>query len=535
MDLTKLVARLRQQPNSNAVLSFEDGQIVRRTHAHVYKDVKGAEALLRAFGIGPGMRVGIRAPNCYQWIIYDLALIELRALSVAFTDDFVGKSARELLLEYDLSLLLVTASEYAESCHSSSAIACIDGPNSGVRARPSVPGAHDPDFTGPGLVFSSGSSGRRKGLLLNRKGIETNVDVFTLAVQPRQADVLLLFLPISNFQQRMMYYAALWYGFDLIIADPGKLFRALKDLHPTILIAPPMLYETIETRFCNLPPFKQRLARSIAAAIRKLPLRSLSRRVARTIFREVYQAFGGRMRFMVTGMAPVKRSTLEFFQLMQLPLFETYGLTEFGNIALNLPGACKIGSVGKLLPGVKVEFAPDGEIIAAREHVIAAGYFEGGEACEQETFLSANRIATGDIGKLDEDGYLHIVGRKKEAIVTAGGVKIHPEVLESEIQACPDVARAVVFQDPAQDILVAVVLPRHSGDDVRTRIERFIAELCEHSCNATVGSVIFTDVVFSRENGFLLPNLKLNRRKIAASFGFCAPSEPELNLVSRSI
>lgn len=241
------------------------------------------------------------------------------------------------------------------------------------------------------------------------------------------------------------------------------------------------------------------------------------------------------MRFMITGMAPIRRSTLELFQRMQLPLFETYGLTEFGNIALNLPCACKIGSVGKLLPGVQVEFAPDGEIIAKREHSIADGYFEGGEDCEEETFLPANRIATGDIGRLDEEGYLYIVGRKKEAIVTAGGVKIHPEVLESEIQACPEVARAVVFQDPVKDILVAVVLPRHSGDDVKARIERFTADVCQDRCNATIGSVIFTDVIFSRENGFLLPNLKLNRRKIAASFGSFAGSERELSLASRSI
>lgn len=533
MDLTKLVERL-QHPNPNAVSSFEAGQIVRRTHAHVYKDVKGAEALLRAFGVGPGMRVGIRAPNCYQWIIYDLALIELRAVSVAFSDDFAGKAASELLQEYDLSLLLVPTSEYADSCHCSSAIACIDGPNLDVKVRPSKPDGHDPDFARIGMVFSSGSSGRCKGLLLNRRGIETNIDAFTLAVKPRQEDCLLLFLPISNFQQRMMYYAALWYGFDLIIADSGKLFRALKELHPTILIAPPMLYENLETRFCNLPPFKQRFAKAVGAVIGKLPLGFIGRRLARAVFREAYEAFGGRMRFMVTGMAPIRRSTLELFQLMQLPLFETYGLTEFGNIALNLPGACRIGSVGKLLSGVQVEFAPDGEIIAAREHSIATGYFEGGEGCEEETFLPANRIATGDIGRLEQNGYLYIIGRKKEVIVTTGGMKIHPEILESEIQACSDVARAVIFQDSAQDILVAVVLLRHSGDDARHRVEQFIAHLEERPGNAVINSVIFTDIVFSRENGFLLPNLKLNRRKIAASFSSSPHSEPELNFASRS-
>ena len=124
------------------------------------------------------------------------------------------------------------------------------------------------------------------------------------------------------------------------------------------------------------------------------------------------------MRFMVTGMAPIKRATLELFHLMELPLFETYGMTEFGGIALNTPRSSKLGSVGRLLPGVRVELAADGEVIAIREHRIAATYFECGAGEVEQTFISHDRVATGDVGRFDDDGYLYLIGRKKEMIVT---------------------------------------------------------------------------------------------------------------------
>jgi long-subunit acyl-CoA synthetase (AMP-forming) len=218
-------------------------------------------------------------------------------------------------------------------------------------------------------------------------------------------------------------------------------------------------------------------------------------------------------------MAPIKRSTLELFQLMQLPLLETYGMTEFGGIALNIPGANKVGSVGRLLPGVQVEFAADGEVIAVRPHRIASTYFECAEGEAEQTFIDRDRVATGDIGKFDQDGYLHLIGRKKEMIITAGGAKIHPELPEAEIDACPDVARSVVFAETDSSNLVAVVLPKNPQDEsAKVRIRQFVDEFSERKPSIAVGRIIFSELVFSRENGFLRPNLKLDRKKIAQHF-----------------
>ncbi|WP_158623447.1 AMP-binding protein [Corallococcus sp. CA053C] len=518
MEFATLLSRLPGR-QKNSISSFEGGRVVQRTHATVHDDVRAACAALTAWGVKPGMRVGIRSPNSYFWIVHDLALIELGAVSIAFTDDFANTSARELQERYALALLLIPASERAKHPAEDTFLAGLGGENPGVRAV-DVGAADAADAAErPWRIFSSGSSAGLKGLVMSKRGIEASVAAFAEAVVPRADDCLLLFLPISNFQQRLMYYAALWYGFDLIVTDPNRLFRALKELRPTILIAPPTLYEAVETRFHNLPRGARLAATAGAALASVLPVQAAREKLARLIFKQVYEMLGGRMRLMVTGMAPIKRSTLNLFARMQLPLFETYGLIESGSVSLNLPGAHRVGSVGRLLSGVQVDIAEDGELIVRREHPMAVSYFEGAPGESERTFLGDGRVATGDIGRVDKDGYLYLVGRKKEIIVTAGGEKVHPESVEAEIDACPDVAKSVVFASPGAPSLTAVVLPKDPKDlDARARIEGFIEALGERHHLMNVGKVIFTDIVFTRENGFLRPNLKLDRKQIVAHF-----------------
>jgi long-chain acyl-CoA synthetase len=518
MDLTKLVARLPGR-QKNSIFTFEKGRVVQRTHATLYSDVQAARTRLIACGVKKGDRVGIRAQNCYQWIVYDLALIELRAVSVAFTEDFASADARELCEKYGLSLLLVMASEASRHSSDVTFLACLDDESRPAKVIERDEPEADENFDRPWLIFSSGSSGGIKGITLNRKGVEAWVEAFSGAVVPRQDDCLLLFLPISNFQQRPIYYAALWYGFDFIVTDPARLFLALKQLRPTILIAPPALYEAFETRFYNQPKWKRVVAQAAGEAVRKLPVRTARERLARLIFKQAYETLGGRMRLMVTGMAPIKRTTLDLFGRMQLPLFETYGLVECGSVALNVPGAHKVGSVGRPLPGLRVELAEDGEIIVRREHMTALGYFECVEGESERTFIGDNRVATGDIGRFDEDGYLYLVGRKKEIIITAGGEKVHPEAIESLINSHPDVAKSVVLGSPSAASLFAIVLPKDPHDPAaKARIESFVESINEHRPSMSVGRVVFTEIMFQRENGFLRPNLKLDRKRIAEHF-----------------
>lgn len=519
MDLTTLIARLPQQGRDNTILSFEKGQVVRRTHADVHADVGKTVEKLAAWGVKPGMRVGTLAPNSYQWMVHDLALIELRAVSVPFSEDFKGTSAGTLCEKYALSLLLLSRAQAAAEGLEGVPTAFLDAENPSVEVVERGSQAADESFERMGLIFSSGSAGGIKGLVLSRRGVEVSLDSFVQAVAPRPDDRLLLFLPMSNFQQRMMYYAALWYGFDLILAEPLQLFRALKELRPTMLVAPPAFYEAFETRVSNLPAWQRTLVYLAGAITSYLPGRKVRDAVGRAVFKQAHDALGGHMRMMITGMAPIKRSTLKLFERMQVPLYETYGLVECGSISLNRPGTGKVGSVGRPLAGVTVALAPDGEIIAHREPTLASGYFESAPGEQQATFLGDNRIATGDIGRFDENGNLYLIGRKKEIIVTSGGKKIHPEAVESEIDGCGDVAKAVVFHHAEQPSLVAVVVLKHPQDaGGRARIQKWVDRINEHYPSTPVATVIFTDVPFARENGLLRPNLKLDRRAIARHF-----------------
>lgn len=519
MDLTALIPRLQQQGRDNTILSFESGRIVRRTHADLYRDVRKVAEKLTAWGLKPGMRVGILAPNSYQWMVHELALIELRVVSVAFSDDFKGSNAGELCDKYMLSLLLHTRVPGWAVVPEGAPTALLDAENPEVRVADRRHEADDEQFLRMGLIFSSGSAGGVKGIVLDRRGVEGSLDSFVQGVTPRRDDCLLLFLPMSNFQQRMMYYGALWYGFDLIISEPQQIFRALKELRPTMLVAPPAFYEAFETRISNLSGWKRSLLHGAGALTSMLPGRAVRARVGRVIFKQAHDSLGGRMRLMITGMAPIKRSTHRLFARMQVPLYETYGLVECGSISLNPPGTGKRGSVGRLLPGVTVTLAPDGEILARREPTLASGYFECAPGEREKTFIGDNWIATGDIGRLDKDGYLYLVGRKKEIIVTSGGKKVHPEAVESDIDRCPDVDKSVVFHHPEQPSLVAVVLLRHPQDGgARARIQQWVNHVSGRYPSTPIETIVFTDEPFTRENGLLRPNLKLDRQAITRRF-----------------
>lgn len=519
MDLRNLSQRIADHKEVNAVWTFEGGEAVRRTFDVVCRDVERARERLNRCGVEPGMRVGIRSQNCYDWLIYDLALIDLRAVCVAFTNDFAQFTAQELCEKYALALLLLDPKDNGKATDLDPVL-YFGNDNAEVRARSEAPKTSDPEFDRPGLIFSSGSEGGLKGLILDRRGIEACIDAFTDAVRPLRDDRLLIFLPISNFQQRLMYYAAFWRGFDVVVIEPVYLFRAFQELVPTLLIAPPAFYETFESRFYNLPETKRRIVQMIGATISVIPFPALRRRVAQLIFRDAYQMLGGKMRFMVTGMAPIKRSTLDFFSMMQMPLFETYGLIESGTVSLNLPGARRIRSVGRPLPGVRVELTPENEIVVYRDHPISVGYFECSEGEDKRTFIGGGAIATGDVGRIDADGFLYLVGRKKEIIVTGGGEKIHPEVIEARINACPEVERAVVFSRENLPTLAVVVLPKRIDDPKsHARIQRFVDDINRAWRNVNIAKVIFTDHPFSRENGFLRPNLKLDRKRIGQHFG----------------
>src|SRR5471032_1293853 len=269
MEFRSLIAALPGK--KSAIYTFERGRAVRHPHAVLFDDVVRACAGLRAGGVTAGTRVGIYAPNSYPWLVYDLALIELGAISVPFTDDFAGQINQELLDKYNVALLLISQKNARLFAQKPSHVAFLDANNADIRVLERAPSGEADEADQHSLVFSSGSAGGLKGLVISRKGVEATLPPVFEAIGVRPGDRLQLFLPMSNFQQRNMCYVALWYDFDIIITDYTQLFAAMPALHPTVLIAPPVLYQMIHAEYEKYPGWKKSLWRVQGDLLALLP------------------------------------------------------------------------------------------------------------------------------------------------------------------------------------------------------------------------------------------------------------------------
>ena len=233
MEFRSLIASLPGK--KGAIHTYQRGQSVRYSYAVLHGDVIRACENLRAWGVTAGSRVGIYAPNSYHWLVHDLALIELNAVSVPFTDDFAGKINQALLDRYDIALLLIAKKDARLFPQKPPHVAFIDADNDDIRALERAPSGDKDLADQHSLAFSSGSAGGLKGLVISRRGVEVTLPPVFSALGGHAGDRMMLFLPMSNFQQRNMCYSALWYDHDLIITDYTQLFAAMPALNPGTL------------------------------------------------------------------------------------------------------------------------------------------------------------------------------------------------------------------------------------------------------------------------------------------------------------
>jgi long-chain acyl-CoA synthetase len=325
-------------------------------------------------------------------------------------------------------------------------------------------------------------------------------------------DRLLTFLPFANYQQRMAYYFCLYNAIDFVCLPFPRLFAGLKKYKPTYVIAPPVFYEAAH----NMAMVDVHSAQSGNAA------------TTSGIGDRLRTMLGGNIRYMITGMAPIKRQTLDFFWKHGVALFEAFGITEAGMVTWNKPGHVKLGAVGKPAEPGSVTLSSEGEVIVTRDALLSLGYFDASDEDMRNTFVAENSVATGDIAEFDSDGFLTIIGRKKDAIITNSGEKFHPERIESLIQRESAVKTAVILggQDlPCITAIVVVENKEHADvtDRIREQISLMNVELPVYQ---RVKKIVFTDADFTVDNGLRTKNMKLNRKAIYQSF-FGSPSNEE--------
>lgn len=462
-----------------------------RTHVfdQIYADVQKAIDFLGRCGIEPGMRIGLLADNSYEWIVLDLATLELRCRLVAFPDAFVTNNPDQLADQYNLALLFLNkrSTEQEWICELSDLSGNTVAPRK-KRGAAGITGQPD-DLT---LHFSSGSSGVLKCLVGSRLGTEDFVQGYWDLFPWLNSDAMLAFMPLSSYQQRLLVYSAIAYPHNVIFTTPGELMLAFGQAKPTIFVGPPLFFERLEKKLGA----GNKSQKEINAALRQ---------------------FAPTIRFFVTGMAPIRQSTVEFFMGTEIPLYVVYSLNESGTVSVNTQNAVRPGSVGKLFPNTKVEIAADGEILVHKPHLLSSRYIYYDD--QGQTFLGNSTVSTGDLGRFDEDGFLYIVGRKKNVIITSSGLKINPELIERQMEAWPQVGRAVVFGTDRPYLSAVIQYPSPKDPAVEEKIWQYVAKLNKELGIAYfIGAIAFTNDEFTVENRFLTRNLKLDRQNILAAF-----------------
>lgn len=489
------------------------------------RDVNTVVEYLGRGGLGEGDRVGMQGPNSYQWLVLDLALISAGCISICVPPEAAEfDSAPVASVIEALRLRAFFRSPAGKNEPSEPGVVdlsrILEATPPEIRTRernePQPSPTSSDVFT---VAFSSGSAGRLKRLPISWSNARRHVEAFGKAFGLNRGDRILVVLPFSSFQQRFLVYCALWHGCKIVLSRPENFLTTLQQGKPTVILGPPSFYEIVEQRFNALPAYRRYGMLWLAKATGMVSAK-LQRKWGAKIFGAFHELYGGQARIMLVGSAPVKRSTLDLFDIGGFPLFQCYGMTEAGWIAWNRPGANKVGTVGQAaFPGT-VRIADDGEILVSRfwNHCASYEVFEG-EAAESGVFLADDTVATGDSGAFDAEGYLTLSGRKKNLIVTRGGLKVSPEEIEEAISALPAVRHAVVFAHPGMAFLAAAVWTCGANpDDKRTAVEALKALNATTLRRTPVLGIVFPRVSLSIESGLLTRNLKIDRTAVRSKF-----------------
>jgi long-chain acyl-CoA synthetase len=537
---------------------------------------------LSSLGVNSGDKVALISPNRYEWAFSDFAIISLGAINVPIYPSLMPEQVQYILADSEAKVVICSDEDQykkvvqvKDQCPNLKSVVVMDmikDDGNHISLEKLMKDGADLLKDNPDLIkekvkkikaddiatiiYTSGTTGEPKGALLTHGNFISNVEGSLHHLSVNESDLFLSFLPLSHVFERMAgHYLVNYIGASIAYAvSIDTVAENMGEVHPTVMTSVPRLYEKMYAKilenveigspikrkifywalgvgreYVNKIMFKQNISGSL----------QFKRNLAyKLVFSKLAERVGGKMRFFVSGGAPLAKEIAEFFGAAGLTIYEGYGLTETSPvIAVNKEDLFKFGTVGPVIPNVEVKIADDGEILTRGPHIMA-GYFKK-EAETKEAIDEEGWFHTGDIGFIDDDGCLTITDRKKNILVTSGGKNIAPQPIENKLVTCKYIEQALVIGDKRK-FCTAVIVPAFENLDkwaqdnnmeykdfgelsrlfeVRELIKKDVDGVNNDLASyETIKEFYLTEAPFSIETGELTPSLKVKRKVVLNKF-----------------
>ncbi len=543
-----------QKRTGPAYLHEVDGEWREVAWAEAEQAVEELANGLLALGVEKGEVFGIIGRTSLEWALFDFALALVGAVGAPI---YASSSPRDVdyLLRFsdavgvlvedeeqrakvaDVDLRHVIAFAELDSLRADGRAFAAARPDALAERAASID--EDDLFT---FIYTSGTTGPPKACMIRHRNYYAMVQKGDELPErlTGAGDVMLLYLPLAHNYGRLLHLSAAYIGYTIaFLPDPLQAAVALPRVRPTIFPSVPRVYEKIHSavmvQFAELRGPQKRIAdwalgvgrrvSRLRQAGRPVPatLAAQHRLADRLVYSKIKERLGGRLRVVNSGGAPLSREIAEFFHALDVLILEGYGLSEVTTAAtVNLPSAYRFGTVGKPLPGVELRLAPDGEILI-RSNTVFAGYYHDDEATRQ-TIDDEGFVHTGDVGHIDDDGFLVITDRKKDLIVTSGGKNVAPQNLENELKAHRVVSQVLVVGDRRPYVAALVTVDPEAADGldeagIQDAVQRAVAAVnADRSRFEQIKRFRILPRDFSIEHDEVTPTLKLRRKVILEHF-----------------
>lgn len=546
--------------------------------------VKNLAYGLLALGLSPGDKVGLLSENRPEWAYSDLAALSIGCADTPLYPTDVANQIGYILADSDSKIVIVSNRDQLDKILAIRPRApalrkiIVMDPEPGVEDKDIISfdsvvrmGAENaskvrPEFESRlqsakkddlvSIIYTSGTTGEPKGVCLTHDNFLSNCRSCLELLPLGEGDLSLSFLPLSHVFERMAsYYFMIFVGGTIAYAENmDSLQRNLREVRPTYVCSAPRFYEKIQINIMSSvaqsPPLKQRMFNRLLGVAKKYTEAKLNRidvdpvtwlryHLAKIfVFSRAQKAVGGRIKFFISGGAPLSKELAEFLYSLGIIVLEGYGLTETSPVvSCNTLKGFKFGSVGKPVKGVEVRIAADGEILVSGPSVMK-GYYKK-EKETREALAGDGWLHTGDIGFIDEEGFLHITDRKKDIIITASGKNLAPQPIENLLRS-DSYLEEVVLHGDKRPYLTALIVPNFdalkglalrqgipyvAADELvkHPRVHEFLARRIEERQKdlanyEKVKKFTLLDRKLTIEEGEITPTLKVKRRVISEKY-----------------